>query len=255
LQDTCRDGLLLLKQAGVDIGIMGREEVCCGGRAYELGYESELIKYAEHNMEMFRNAGVETVVTPCADCYHAFKVLYDKAGKHLGIEVLHITEFISRLIKTGQIKFTKSIPMNITYHDPCHLGRLAEPWIHWEGKREKVLGQMIIHNPPKQYRRGTYGIYEIPRDILHSIPGLKLTEMYRIREYAWCCGSGGGVKEAYPDFAIWTANDRIREAKAVGAEAIVSACPWCESNFMDAIDETGEKLKVFNIIELVRKAL
>ena len=76
---------------------------------------------------------------------------------------------------------------------------------------------------------------------LKSIPGLKFEEMYRIRAYAWCCGAGGGVKEAYPDFAVWTARERIREAKAVGAEAIVSACPTCKQNFQDALKESGDQ--------------
>ena len=244
-----------MKNAGIDVGIMGREETCCGGRAYEMGYEGELTKYAEHNAETWKTAGVKTVVTPCSDCYQAFKVLYDKIGRKLGIEVLHITEYLDRLIKEGRIKLTKKIPLTVTYHDPCHLGRLAEPWIHWEGKEVKVAGQYVVHDPPKKYRKGADGIYDIPRDILKSIPGLRFVEMYRIREYAWCCGAGGGVKEAYPDFALWTAVERIKEAKAAGAEALVSACPWCKRNFADAANESGDKIKVYDIIELVQQAV
>ena len=103
--------------------------------------------------------------------------------------------------------------------------------------------------------RGTYGIYEPPREVLKNIPGLKLVEMERIREYAWCCGAGGGVREAYPDFSSWTAKERIEEAKSTGAQAIVSACPWCERNFIDAVNTMGDRMKVFDIIELVQQAM
>jgi Fe-S oxidoreductase len=255
LWPVARGGLSLLLDAGVDVGIMGGGEVCCGGKAYELGYEDRLKFYAALNMKALKAGGVKTVVTPCANCYQTFKVLYDKIGQKLDIEVLHITEYIHRLIKEGKIKLTKEVPLTVTYHDPCHLGRLAEPWVHWKGKEVKVLNQMIVHDPPKKYRRGANGVYDIPRDILKSIPGLRLVEMYRIRESAWCCGAGGGVKDAYPDFAIWTASERLKEAKAVGAKAIVSACPSCKRNFVDTVRETGEKIEVYDIVELVQKAL
>jgi Fe-S oxidoreductase len=255
LWPVARGGLTLLRDAGVDVGIMGVAEACCGGRAYELGYAGELTKYAEHQMEAFRAAGVKALVTPCADCYAAFKVLYDKIGKQPGIEVYHITQYLERLIQEGRVRLNKPVPLTVTYHDPCHLGRLGEPWINWEGREIKASVQMILHDPPKKYRRGTNGVYETPRDILRSIPGLRFVEMYRIKEYAWCCGAGGGVIDAYPDFAVWTAAERLREAKAVGAEAIVSACPWCRRNFLDAARETGDDIGVYDIIELVQKAI
>jgi Fe-S oxidoreductase len=255
LWPVARAGLSLLQKAGVDVGIMGAEEACCGGRAYELGCSGEMEKYAQHQMETFRTAGVKTLVTPCADCYACFKVLYDKIGRELGIEVFHITQYLERLLKEGRLKLTKKVPLTVTYHDPCHLGRLSEPWVHWQGKEIKVEGQMIVHDPPKKFRRGAGGVYETPRNILKSIPGLKLVEMYRIKEYAWCCGAGGGVIDAYPEFAVWTGAERLREAGAVGAEAIVSACPWCKRNFLDAAKETGNDIKVYDLIELVEKAI
>jgi Fe-S oxidoreductase len=255
LSPTAREGLTLIRNAGIDVGIMGADEACCAGRAYELGYEGELIKYAEHQMETFRTAGVKTLVTPCSDCYAAFKVLYEKIGKKLDIEVFHVTQYLHQLIKEGKIKLTKEVPLTVTYHDPCHLGRLGEPWIHWHGKEAKAIGPMIIHNPPKKYRRGANGVYEPPREILKSIPGLKFVEMHRIKEYAWCCGAGAGVMDAYPDFAVWTGTERLREAKEVGAKAIVSACPHCKRNFLDTVRATGEKMEVYDLVELVQKAI
>jgi len=250
-----RGAVSLLRKVGVDVGIFGKEEACCGLRAYEMGYQGELTKYAEHNMEMFKGAGVKTVVTSCSDCYQAFKVLYHKIDKKLGVEVLHITEYLDRLIKEGKLKLTKKVPLRVTYHDPCHLGRLGEPWIPWKGVEKKVMGQLIIHDPPKEYRRGRNGVYRPPRDVIRSIPGLKLVEMERIEEYSFCCGAGGGVKETYPDFATWTAGERIEEAKSTGAEALVTACPWCERNFTDAIKERGDKIKVYDIMELIEQAI
>jgi Fe-S oxidoreductase len=255
LWSTCRSALTILLNAGVDIGILGKEETCCGGRSYEMGYASELMKYAEHNTDTWKAAGVKTVVTPCADCYQAFKVLYSKTGQKHAVEVLHITEFIDRLMKEGKIRLTKRVPLTVTYHDPCHLGRLAEPWVHWEGKKVKVNGQMVVHDPPKKKRCGANGVYEAPRDILRKIPGLNFVEMHRIREYAWCCGAGGGVKEAYPDFAEWTAARRLEEAAVVGAKALVSACPWCKRNFIDATPNTDARVEVYDIIELVEQAI
>ena len=255
LWPTVKTGINILKEAGVDAAIMGKDEACCGGRAYEMGYEAELIKYADHNIQAWKTAGVKTIVTPCSCCYQTFKVLYDKIGKKPEIEIYHFTEYLDKLIKEGTLKLKKKVPIKVTYHDPCHLGRLSEPWIHWSGKEIKVAGQMIVHDPAKKYRRGAEGVYDIPRDILKAIPGLNLVEMYRIREYAWCCGSGGGVKEAYPEFALWTAAERLKEAKDVGADALVNACGWCKRNFTDAVKETGKKIEVYDIVDLVQEAL
>lgn len=255
LWPAARGAVNLLKQAGVDVGIAGKEEACCGGRAYEMGYQAELTTYAEHQLDAWKAAGAKTVVTSCSDCYHAFKVLYDKIKRKPDLEIVHITEYLERLIAEGKLKLTKKVPMTVTYHDPCHLGRMGEPWIHWEGKEIKLYGQLILHDPIREFRRGTYGVYDPPREVLNSIPGLRLVEMPRNKEYAWCCGAGGGVKEAYPDFAIWTALERIDEAKSTGAEAMVTACPWCERNFNDAIKERGDRIKIIDIVELVQQAI
>jgi len=253
---TARRAVTLLRDAGVDIGIMGKDETCCGGRAYEWGYQAELVKYAEHNTETWKNLGIKQVVTSCACGYQAFKVLYDKIGMKMdGIEVLHISQYLERLIQEGKIKPKKDVPLKVTYHDPCHLGRLAEPWVHWEGKEIKVMGQYISHDPPKEFRRGANGVYEPPRNVIKSIPGIVLLEMDRIREYTLCCGAGGGVKEAYPDFALWTADARLEEAESTGAEAIVTACPHCVHNLNDAIDQRGKKIKVYDILDLIDEAI
>ena len=243
----------LLQKAGIDAGIFGENESCCGGRAYQMGYSEDFLRQARQNIEVIKKSGAETLVTGCADCYYAFKVLYDKFGLKGNLEVLHTTEYLARLIREGKLKPTKKLAMTVTYHDPCHLGRLGESYRHWEGPQ--IQGQIRVFDPPKEYRRGTYGVYAPPRDVLSSIPGLKLVEMERINEYAWCCGAGGGVKETNPDFARWTAEERISEAEATGAEAIVTACPGCEQNFSETIKESGGSLKVHDVVELLERAI
>lgn len=255
LWEAARGAVNLLRTAGVDVCISGREEACCGGRAYEMGYQGELTKYAEHNIEAWRAAGVRTVVTSCSDCYGTFRYLYPKIGKTTDIEVLHITEYLNRLLDEGKLSPTKEVPLRVTYHDPCHLGRLSEPYAPWDGEEKKVLGQVNVTDPPKEYRRGANGVYRAPRDLLNSIPGVELVEMERIKEYAWCCGAGGGVREAYPEFAMWTAKERIEEAMATGADALVTACPWCERNFGDALEQDRGKMKVLDIVTLLLEAV
>ncbi len=252
-RDKARSIVNLMKNAGIDIGIMGKDESCCGGRAYDMGYKGEFAKFAENAIEAWKSAGVKTVVTSCADCYHTFSRLYPLLGGHF--QVYHTTQFLERLIKEGKIKFNKTLPMRVTYHDPCHLGRQGEPYVPWDGIETKIFGQIVVHDPKKPRYNGAHGVYDPPREVLKSIPGLQLVEMERIREYAWCCGAGGGVKEAYSEFSSWTAKERIEEAKSTGAEALVSACPWCERNFLDEIRANGHKMKVYDVTELVLQAI
>jgi len=243
----------LLQKCGIDFGILGTSESCCGGRAYDMGYRADFNNCAEKNILSWKKAGVKTVVTSCADCYHAFKRLYPALGSQF--EVLHTVEFVEKMIQEKRLKFKSSIPLKITYHDPCHLGRQGEPYVPWQGKEKKIRGQIVVYEPAKPRYNGAWGIYDIPRKVLKSIPGLELVEMERIRECAWCCGAGGGVTEAYPQFSAWTAGERINEAKSTGAEAIVSACPWCEGNFRDSIKSRGETMQVYDILELVQQAI
>ena len=253
LWPAIRGAVTILKKAGVDLGIMGRDESCCGVRAYDMGFKDEFIRFAANAIETWRAAGIKTVVTSCSDGFHAFRRLSPRLGEHF--EVLHTVQYLDRLIKEGRITFSQSVPMRVTYHDPCRLGRGGEPYVPWEGKEERAKNQIVIYVPRKPRYNGAWGIYDPPRDILKSIPGIELVEMERIREYAWCCGAGGGVREAYPEFSNWTATERVEEAKATGAEAMVTACGWCERNFLDAIDAASEKMKVFDVIDLVQRAI
>jgi len=249
LRETVRNWVLLLRNSGADVGIAGREEACCGGRAFEMGYQGEMRNYAEDMASRVKASGATLLVTPCSDCYYTFKYLYPKNGLDLSVKVLHTTEYVDALIKEGKLQLPKSVPMRVTYHDPCHLGRRGEIYKSgWSGDN-KLL------RPVKFKQMGNLGIFDPPRDIINSIPGIDFVEMERIREYSWCCGAGGGVYEAYPEFAGWTAKDRIEEAKATGAEAMVTACPWCKRVFNDEIEESGEDIKVYDVIDLLTMSM
>lgn len=243
----------LLQKAGVDFGVGGVNELCCGGRAFQMGYKADFLKQAEANMAVIQKSGAKTLVTGCAEGYFAFKVLYDRFNLKGELEVLHTTEYLASLVREGKLKPSKQLDLTVTYHDPCHLGRQGESYIHWEGK--EIVDQFRTFDPPKERRRGSYGIYEPPRELLRSIPGLKLVEMERIKEYAWCCGAGGGVNHTNPDFSAWTGAERINEAEQTGAAALATACPWCVNQLQQAVLQKGSGLKIYDVVELLEKVI
>jgi Fe-S oxidoreductase len=251
--ENVRKCVEILLHAGIDVGTLGADEACCGGRMKQMGYTDEFEKAAFDNLEKIKKAGVKTIVTPCADCYAAFKRQYAALG--LSVKVVHIVEMLDELIKAGTLKFTKNIPMKVTYHDPCNLGRLGEPYVPWDGEEKKILNQIHTWEPRRPRYNGIYGIYDAPRNILANIPGVELVEMERIREYSWCCGAGGVCGEINPEFSSWTATERVEEACSTYAEAIVTACPWCKAALSGAADQNGNKVKVYDIVELVELSL
>jgi len=226
-------------------------EPCCGHFVFITGQLAKAKKIAKANVDIIRKSGAKTVVFSCAECYKTFKVDYPKMlnfpTSELGFEVKHITELADQALKENKLKLKNQIDIKVTYHDPCNLGRMSEPWLPWAGKR----GKWGVYVPPKTLRRGVHGVYEPPRNLIKAIKGIELAEMVRHHENAFCCGSGGGVPEAFPDFARWTAGERMREAAHAGVEAVVSACPACKSSFAGAASE----LKVFDITELLSKAI
>jgi len=253
--ENARAAITILQEAGVDVGTAGKEDCCCGGRAYEMGYKGELVNYAEALASRIKASGATKLVTPCADCYGTFKGYFPLVGQGLGVEILHITEYLDRLVKEGRIRFKKKVPIKITYHDPCKLGRRGETGVAWDGEYKRLEPHIFAAVPEKPIRLGLGGCYDPPRDVLRAIPGIELVEMERSRMHSWCCGSGGGAVEAFEDFSTWTALERIEEAKSTGARALVTACPWCERNFRDAIGGEDWDYEIYDVMELVREAL
>jgi Fe-S oxidoreductase len=233
-----------------------QDETCCGYLLFSTGQMDAFRKQADKNMEMLKKSGAKTVFVSCAEGYKTWKVDYPKIlGKStdtMDFKVIHIVEYIDKLITDGTLKFKKEIPMKVTYHDPCNLGRLSEPWWHWEGTYQRYG----IPDPPKNFRRdGHAGIYEPPRNILRNIPGIEIVEMERARDNAWCCGAGAGVDLSFSEFASWAASERLEEVKMTGAEAVVTCCPSCKEILEKTARIRGEKIKVFDITEILAEAI
>ncbi|MFX1480638.1 MAG: (Fe-S)-binding protein [Promethearchaeota archaeon] len=212
----------ILNESSVDFNILDKEG-CCGSPVYMTGQTEKAKKIAENNVEIFKDAGIEQIITSCAGCYRMWKDTYpNKFGLDHGIEIKHLPELIRSKLKNNELNFSKELDMKITYHDPCHIGRHM-------------------------------GVYKAPRDVLQQIPGLELVEMIRNRENAWCCGSGGGVRSAFKELSSFAARERIEEAKETDAQAIVSACPFCLNQFKSNIE--SNEIQAFDIAELIRKAI
>jgi Fe-S oxidoreductase len=245
----------ILAAAGSQFMMMSPDEWCCGHPLYITGQIDLAEKVARRNIEVLEKAGASAVLTSCAECYKTWKVDYPKllgkSTRDMSFRVIHIAEYAEELLKQGALKLVKPVEMKVTYHDPCGLGRLSEPWILWEGVRKKYG----VLDPPKEWRRGTNGVYEPPREILRSTPGIELVEMERIKENAWCCGAGGEVRTAFKDFSLWTAGERLEEAKSTGAEAIVSGCPYCKENLAEAGQLSEAGVKVYDLTEVMAQAL
>lgn len=250
LQKVVQSTLRIMQQAGVDVGILGNNEGCCASPVLKVGMAELFNEIAQQNIRCFNDLGVATVITSCAGCYGILQSHYSAIGA-MKFEVKHSVEYFHQLIRQGRLSFSQKVPLKVTWHDPCHLGRGGEKQDLWEGTRV----QWGVSDPPRQRNYGANGIYDAPRSILQAIPGIEVLEMERTREFAWCCGAGGGVKSAFPDFAREAASQRIDEAGATGAEALVTSCPWCESNLSEANFAAGDQLKVMSLVELLEKAL
>lgn len=229
------------------------DEWCSGNYVLATGQVDLARELAEHNVEEIKKSGAKTVITGSAECYKSLKVdfprLLGKSTEDMPYTPLHITEYVDKLMQDGKLAFKKNIKMKVTYHDPCNLGRLSEPWQEWVPNYVRVIPI------GKVWRRGDRGIYDPPRNILKGIPGMELVEMERSRSNAWCAGSCGGVEAAYPDFALWTAGERIEEAQATGADAIVTGSPDAKELLTRAVKAKKAKMKVYDITEIILKAI
>jgi Fe-S oxidoreductase len=209
----------LMLQAGEDFAILGEQERCCGLYAYDLGFRSEYDRLEETNLATIKKAGIRRVVVACGSCQRTWREYAKKAGG--GLEVFHGVEFIELLLREGRLKFNKTIRRKVSYHDSCHLGRGC-------------------------------GVYDAPRNVLRSVPGVELVEMERNRRWAWCCGGGGGVPEAYPELAQWNADDRLREAERSGAELLLTSSSLCQRSFAEC---TQSRLPTQDLFDFVCQAL
>ena len=215
----------ILRTTGYEVAYLAEKEVCCGTHFIWDGQDRMARAWATRLSHALEEAGAKRVIVSCADCYRSLKIDYVNMLGKAPFEVVHISELLASLISEGRLKFQKEFPRKVTYHDPCRLGRLGG------------------------------GIYEPPRDVLRAIPGLELTEMPRNKRWAWCCGCGGlVVLNAFPEFAHWTAAQRLAEAEQT-APALVTACVHCLSNFEDVTKAQGSSLSIHDLTALVAEAM
>ncbi|KPV61639.1 MAG: CoB--CoM heterodisulfide reductase iron-sulfur subunit D [Candidatus Bathyarchaeota archaeon BA1] len=226
VQDTVITTVKILKHANADFTMLGTEEGCCGSVLLRTGQRNPVVeKYSKRNVEMISARGVKTLITSCAGCFRTFYKDYPEILGELPFEVLHSSQYFERLVRDGAIEFKEELPMKVTYHDPCHMGRHV-------------------------------GVYDAPRNVIKAIPGVKLVEMATTREEARCCGAGGGLRSGFRELSITIAVDRLKtDALPTGAEAVVTPCPFCILNFEDAVRDHGMKIEVLDLTELVSKAL
>jgi Fe-S oxidoreductase len=251
----------VLQASGTRFRLFASDEICCGSPVLRVGDVDTFRDIAIKNIDMIIASGVKTVLFSCAGCFAMFRAEYPRVYREysqneaLPFAVVSTAEYFSRLIDEKRLPLKDIGQMKVTYHDPCHLGRGSEPYTEWHGTMVQMLPMVSLAVPEKPKRCGAGGVYEEPRHVIASIPGVELVEMDRIKEYAYCCGAGGGVKSAFPDFALHTASTRLAEAESTGASVLVSACPFCSTNLQDAIQASNSALKFLDIAELLLGAI
>lgn len=246
----------LLVAAGVDISTAGELEHCCGLPFYWKGNRDYFRFAASSIARLLRESGVQRVIVLSGSCLGAMRSKYAEYGVELGVEVVHATEVLAELFLEGRLKLDKSISAAVTYHDPCYLGRQSEPFVKEDSEERLALNLMTYTDPPRHVNRGAEGVYDAPRRLLRSLPGIEFREMYRIREYSFCCGGGGGAPEAFPELSKSAALHRLEEARAVGADVLATACAHCRARFESAQQELepDRRLRIEDVVDLVFEA-
>ncbi len=214
----------ILNKAGVDFGILGPKENCCGESIRKTGDEDVFKRLARENIKTFIDNGVKKILVSSPHCYHTFKNEYPEFMVHF--EVVHISQYLFELIHEGRLELKKEYGKKMTYHDPCYLGR---------------------HN----------GIYDEPREVLKKVPGLELNEMPDSRVDSLCCGGGGGRVWMETQKGERFSDLRLEQAMEIGAEVLVTSCPYCITMFEDSritLDIT-EKIEVKDITEIIGEVI
>jgi Fe-S oxidoreductase len=214
----------ILNKAGVNYGILGEKENCCGESIRKTGEEELFVRLAKENIKTFVDNGVKKILVSSPHCYHTFKNEYPDFMVHF--EIVHIAEYLFELINEGRLELSGEYAKKITYHDPCYLGR---------------------HN----------GIFEEPREVLKKVPGLEYQEMAESRYDSLCCGGGGG--------RVWmeTAKEerfgvlRLNQAMEIGAQELVTCCPYCITMLEDSRIAMGvdEKIEIKDITEVLQEVI
>jgi len=215
----------VLKAAGVDFGVLGEAETCCGDPARRAGYEFQFQIMTEQNIEIFKSYNIKEIITSCPHCYNTIKNEYPRYGGDFN--VIHYTQLIADFIRQDKLTLTNELNAKLTYHDPCYLGRYN-------------------------------GVYQEPRRVLQAIPKTKVEEMGRSRDKGFCCGGGGGHMWIEEQSGTTKINQmRLEDVLKTGAETVVTACPYCLQMFEESIEhkEMKDSLKARDLAEIVEEAM
>jgi len=221
VQEVAKSLVKILTKAKVDFGILGADENCCGDPVRWIGETGLFGELKEKNKKLFEKHGVSKIVTISPHCYDTFKSYYDLNG----IEIQHYTEFLYDLLKTKKITPLKEIKIRVTYQDPCILGR-------------------------------KHKVFDKPREIIKSIPGVNLIEMSRIKDESFCCGGGAGRVWLEIPVKERLSIARLNEAKSTNPDVLATSCPFCLMMLEDAARVVGEeRVKVRDIAEILVESL
>jgi Fe-S oxidoreductase len=224
LKKVARATADILNKAGINFGILGSKENCCGESIRKTGDEELFKRLARENIKTFIDHGVQKILVSSPHCFHTFKNEYPEFM--VNFEVVHISQYLFELIQKGKLELTKAYGKKVTYHDPCYLGR---------------------HNE----------IYGEPREVLKKIPGLELTEMADSREDSLCCGGGGGRIWMETPKGERFSDLRLEQAVGVGAEVLATSCPYCITHFEEsrlALDD-GKATEIKDITEIIQEVI
>jgi Fe-S oxidoreductase/nitrate reductase gamma subunit len=227
LQEVPRSAVAIFKAARHAFAVLGKDEVCCSEFVRGVGEDGLFTELAGQNVGAFEKYGITEIVTPCPHGFSTFSNEYRRMDSSMGPRsVVHLSQALEGLLASKALTLVSRGDRTVTYHDPCFLGRRS-------------------------------GVYDAPRNVLRSIPGVRLVEMKRSRELSLCCGGGGGRMWVESGEGEKIAEVRVREAAGTGAETIVTACPFCFSNLDDAVKTAGfeGKIVVKDLTELVAECL
>ena len=218
VQDAAVSSYLLLKKLDVDFMLI-KDEGCCGIYYHWVGRMNLAREHFEKNANKLKQLGVERLIVDCAGCYDCFTRLYPQVLGNKDFEVVHIAQLLPSRLKGRGIE-AKETGIEVTYHDPCGLGRLQ-------------------------------GIYDEPREAL-KLCGVRVKELVENRQNAPCCGGGGAVRASYPDLCLKVASSLLNQAPV---SPIVTPCPFCEFNLTFAARKTRSDKEIAYFTKAILRAL
>ncbi len=224
LKKTAMATAKILNHFKISFGVIGEKENCCGESIRKTGNEELFRNLSKSNIKNYIDNDVTDILVSSPHCYYTFKNEYNQF--RVNFNVLHMVELLFQLLEKGELQFNKDFPKKVVYHDPCYLGRHL-------------------------------GIYDEPREILKSINGIELLVMEEEREDALCCGMGGGRVWMETEKDERFSNIRLGQAIDTGAEVLVTACPYCITNFEDTriVLNAEDRIEIMDITELISQLI